>query len=137
MEINDALTQFQADKEGRYSAKDLDAISEVVSELNLSDFEVKVKANVVTKSGKPYPIYIRDSEDIVHFHQTMIVSRKQFERCDPIEKSKYEYFPYFLKLYGWKSISAQSGRPICKECNIEIPQTDICGLCELDLSDAE
>ena len=51
MEIDEALTQFQADKKGGYSAKDLDAISEVVSELNLSSFEIKLRGNVVTKSG--------------------------------------------------------------------------------------
>ena len=137
MEINEALTLFQADKKGKYSTKDLDAISEVVSELNLSDFEVKVKANVVTKSGKPYPIYIRDSDDIVHFHPTIIYSRKRFKRCDPIHVSKFKHHPHFLLLDGWISSSVPSDRPQCPNCFIEIPPTDICGICELDLSDAE
>jgi len=137
MEINDALTQFQADKKGKYSAKDLDAISEVVSELNLSGFEVKLKGKVVTKSGKPYSIYIRDSDDIVHFHPTIIYSRKRFKRCDPIHISKFEYHPYFLMLDGWISSSGPADRPQCPECFIEIPPTDICGRCELDLSDSE
>ena len=137
MEINEALTQFQADKKGKYSTKDLDAISEVVSELNLSDFEVKLKANVVTKSGKPYPIYIRDADDIVHFHPWMIVSRKRFKRCDPTQNSKYKTWPYFIMLDGWISSSVQSDKPQCPNCFIEIPPTDICGQCEFDLSDAE
>ena len=101
MEIEEALTQFQADKKGGYSAKDLDAISEVVSELSLSCFEIKLKGNVVTKSGKPYPIYIRDADDIVHFHPWMIVSKKRFKRCDPTQNSKYKTWPYFLMLDGW------------------------------------
>jgi len=122
---------------GRYAAKDLDAISEVVSELNLSGFEITLKAKVFTKSGKPYNDYIRDADDIVHFHKTMIVSRKHFKRCDPIQESKYEYFPYFLTLDGWITSSGQSDRPICPKCFIEIPPTDICGMCELDLSDSE
>ena len=137
MEINEALTQFQADKKGKYLAKDLDAISEVVSELNLSGFEVKLKGNVVTKSGKPYPIYIRDADDIVHFHPWMIVSRKRFKQCDPTQNSKYKAWPYFLKLDGWVTSSGPADRPQCPNCFIEIPPTDICGMCELDLSDAE
>ena len=137
MEINEALLQFQADKRGGYSAKDLDAISEVVSELNLSGFEIKLKGNVFTKSGKPYPIYIRDAEDIVHFHPWMIVSRKPFNRCDPTQNSKYKSWPYFLVLDGWITSSKESDRPQCPNCFIEIPPTDICGRCELDLSDAE
>jgi len=137
MEINEALTQFQVDRKGGYSAKDLDAISEVVSELNLSGFEVKLKGNVVTKSGKPYPIYIRDSEDIVHFHPWIIYSRKRFKRCDPINFSKFEYHPYFLMLDGWIASSVPSDKPQCPNCFIEIPPTDICGICELDLSDPE
>jgi hypothetical protein len=137
MEINEALTQFQSDKKGKYSAKDLDAISEVVSELNLSGFEVRLKSNVVTKSGKPYPIYIRDADDIVHFHPWMIVSRKRFKRCDPTQNSRYKTWPYFLMLDGWITSSVQSDRPQCPKCFIEIPPTDICGMCELDLSDAE
>ena len=137
MEINDALTQFQADKKGKYSAKDLDAISEVVSELNLIGFKIKSRGNVVTKSGKPYPIYIRDADDIVHFHPWMIVSRKRFKRCDPTQNSRYKTWPYFLMLDGWITSSVQSDRPQCPKCFIEIPPTDICGMCELDLSDAE
>lgn len=137
MEINEALTQFQSDKKGRYSARDLDTISEVVSELNLSNFEIKLKGNVVTKSGKPYPIYIRDADDIVHFHPWMIVSKKQFKRCDPTQKSKYRTWPHFLALDGWITSSMQTDRPQCLNCYIEIPPTDICGRCELDLSDAE
>ncbi len=137
MEIQEALTQFQADRKGGYSAKDLDAIFEVVSELNLSDFEIKLKSNVVTKSGKLYSVYIRDAEDIVHFHPWMIVSRKKFERCDPTQSSKYKTWPYFLMLDGWITSSVQTDRPQCPNCFIEIPPTDICGRCELDLSDAE
>ena len=137
MDIDEALTQFQADKKGRYSTKDLDAIFEVVSELGLSGFEVKLKGNVVTKSGKPYPIYVRDAEDVVHFHPWMIVSRKQFKRCDPIQKSKYKTWPHFLMLDGWITSSKPSDRPQCPDCFIEIPPTDICGQCELDLSEVE
>ena len=137
MDIDEALTQFQADKKGRYSTKDLDAIFEVVSELGLSGFEVKLKGNVVTKSGKPYPIYVRDAEDVVHFHPWMIVSRKQFKRCDPIQKSKYKTWPHFLMLDGWITSSKPSDRPQCPNCFIEIPPTDICGQCELDLSEVE
>ncbi len=137
MEIEEALTKFQADKKGGYSGKDLDAISEVVSELNLSSFEIKLRGNVVTKSGKPYPIYIRDADDIVHFHPWMIVSKKRFKRCDPTQNSKYKTWPYFLMLDGWITSSAQSDRPQCPNCFIEIPPTDICGQCELDLSDAD
>ena len=137
VDIDEALTQFQADKKGRYSTKDLDAIFEVVSELGLSGFEVKLKGNVVTKSGKPYPIYVRDAEDVVHFHPWMIVSRKQFKRCDPIQKSKYKTWPHFLMLDGWITSSKPSDRPQCPNCFIEIPPTDICGQCELDLSEVE
>ena len=137
MEINEALTQFQSDKKGKYSAKDLDAISEVISELNLSGFEVRLKSNVVTKSGKPYPIYIRDADDIVHFHPWIIYSRKRFKRCDPINFSKFKQHPYFLKLDGWITSSVQDDKPQCPNCFIEIPPTDICGQCEFDLSDSE
>ena len=137
MEISEALTQFQADKKGKYSVNDLDAISEVISELNLSGFEIKSRGNVVTKSGKPYPIYIRDADDIVHFHPWMIVSRKRFKRCDPTQNSKYKTWPHFLMLDGWISSSGPADRPQCPECFIEIPPTDICGRCELDLSDFE
>ena len=137
MEINEALTQFQADKKGKYSTKDLDAISEVVSELNLSGFEIKSRSNDGSKSGKPYPIYIRDSDDIVHFHPWMIVSRKRFKRCDPTQNSKYKTWPYFIMLDGWISSSVQSDKPQCPNCFIEIPPTDICGQCEFDLSVAE
>ena len=137
MEINEALTQFQADKKGKYSAKDLDAISEVVSELNLSGFEVRLKSNVVTKSGKPYPIYIRDADEIVHYHPWIIYSRKRFKRCDPINFSKFKQHPYFLKLDGWITSSVQDDKPQCPNCFIEIPPTDICGQCEFDLSDSE
>ena len=137
VDIDEALTQFQADKKGRYSTKDLDAIFEVVSELGLSGFEIKLKGNVVTKSGKPYPIYVRDAEDVVHFHPWMIVSRKQFKRCDPIQKSKYKTWPHFLMLDGWITSSKPSDRPQCPNCFIEIPPTDICGQCELDLSEVE
>lgn len=137
MEIEEALTKFQADKKGGYSGKDLDAISEVVSELNLSSFEIKLRGNVVTKSGKPYPIYIRDADDIVHFHPWMIVSKKRFKRCDPTQNSKYKTWPYFLMLDGWITSSVQSDRPQCPNCFIEIPPTDICGQCELDLSEVD
>ena len=137
MEINEALMLFQADKKGKYSAEDLDAIFDVINELGLVGFEIKRRSDVVTKSGKPYPEYIRDAEDIVHFHQRMIVSSERFKRRDLNQESKYKSWPHFLKLEGWVTSSKLADRPQCPDCFIDIPPTDICGRCEKKFSDIE
>ena len=136
MEINEALARFESKRDGKYSLKDREFIYAVATELNLSDFEIKERNDVLTKKGEPYTIYIYDSKEIAHFHPEMIIAKYKFEGHDPKEKSKYGPWPYLHRLKGWTSNSYPS-RPQCPNCFIPIPPTDICGQCELDLADID
>ena len=134
MNLDEALEEFQAKKNGKYSSIDLNKVRSICSELLLSEFELKIRKDIRNKDGEPYVEYFRDTADKVHFHSEMIVARSEFTGCLQDRKSKYKAYPYMVELSHWKSTQ---NPPICPRCFIEFPLSGECGLCGLDLDSFE
>lgn len=104
MDLQKAIDLFERDRKGKFSLDDVAAIREVVEEFGLREFEMS------TSPSKKYPMYFRDTDNLVHVHPTMILSRNHF-RSARAERSKFDYFPFQRDLENWIHKTGKEGRP--------------------------
>jgi hypothetical protein len=135
MNLEEATERFESDRKGRFSPNDKQLIVAIAEELGLVNFAIKQRHDVKTKSGDPYSVYIYDENDVVHFHPTMVVCRREFSGRDPQKKSKYKTYPHFVQLSQWIT-DGTTDDVICPECFLVIPLVGICGSCGLNIEDS-
>jgi len=92
MNIDEAVKEFKSNSTTKYSQSDIGLIKAVVNELGLVEFKIYCAPQKLN-------IYIRDLDDNVHIHPTMIVSRLHF--LGSTFPSKWPIHPYIVTLDGW------------------------------------
>jgi len=124
MNLSDGIATFEDQGKGRFSKKDRALIVATADELGLVEF------NLYVVPSKKYPQFIRDVDDVLHVHPTMMVSGQPCSGSTDRGTHPYPKHPHHLALAGWVFEKGKLGHPICPECNIEVPATGQCGYCE-------
>lgn len=129
MNLGDAITAFEVQRRGCFSKADRARIVATAGELGLSDFVVYVAPS------KNYPQFIRDVDDVLHVHPTMLVAGRSFRDSTDRGADPYPKYPHHLALAEWIHEKGVSGRPVCPTCHLEVPlvgQCDHCGWSSLE-----
>ena len=134
MNLTEVIELFQSKRKGSFSQQDRETIMRTMSELGLSQFDIKYRHDVITKSGEPYSIYFHDVDDIVHVHSTMVVARTRFSLAESSKVSRYARYPYIAILSHWVSI--ETTEPLmCPNCFLILPLIGMCDQCGFDVDD--
>lgn len=136
MNIEEVISQFETEHQGKYSKEDYELITTAMRNLDLVDFSIKYRNDLRTSDGSHYSIYFHDKSNLIHVHPTMIVAKQEFEGFQVGRKSKYLTYPYMVELSKWNSEKGAC-RPICPACFIEIPLVGQCGMCGFDPDDID
>jgi len=89
MNIDEAIKEFMSNRTTKYSQFDIGLIKAVVNELGLVEFEIYSTLQKLN-------LFIRDLDNNVHIHPTMIVSRLHF--LGSTSPSRYPGHPYIFTL---------------------------------------
>ncbi len=92
MNIDEAIKEFMSNRTTKYSQSDIGLIKAVVNELGVVEFEIY-------SAPQKLNLFIRDLDNNVHIHPTMIVSKLQF--FGSTFPSKFPIHPYIVTLDGW------------------------------------
>lgn len=131
MNLQDAIIAFEKLRKGSFSESDRARIFATVEELGLTVF------NLYEVPSKKYPQYIRDVDDILHVHQTMMVASRSSSGSIDRGLHPYPSHPYHSALSGWIHDKGQSGRPVCPSCHLEIPLVGQCEDCGWSPSESD
>lgn len=124
MNLDDAIAAFEKQRKGAFSKGDRARIVATAEELGLNEFDL------YTVASKKYPQFVRDFNDVLHIHPTMLVSARSFSGSINRGTDPYPKYPHHLALEEWTSEKGPSGRPLCPACHIEIPLVGRCGHCD-------
>ncbi len=92
MNIDEAIKEFKSNAATKYSHADIGLIKAVVNELGVVEFEIY-------SAPQKLNLFIRDLDNNVHIHPTMIVSKLQF--FGSTFPSKFPAHPYIVTLDDW------------------------------------
>lgn len=131
MTLEEAIAAFEKQRKGVFSKEDRARVMATAAELGLVQFEL----NEVP--SKKYPQFIRDVEDVLHVHRTMLVARRSFSGSTDRGVDPYPAYPHHLSLTEWIMEKDVSGRAVCPSCHIVIPLVGRCEYCEWSPIDAD
>ncbi len=118
MNIDEAIKEFKSNAATKYSHADISLIKAVVDELGVVEFEIY-------STTQKLDLFIRDLDNNVHIHPTMIVSKLQFSGSTI--PSNYTGHPYIVTLDDWSQDGIQTKQKtdvsevFCNERFIWIP----------------
>jgi hypothetical protein len=128
MTIDEAIQEFEALRNKKYLAKDLETIVKVVNDLEVKDFFIYAPPSKVAEQ-------IRDVTDYVHIHPTMIVARKPYVGSIDRGNDPFPHFPHYLGLEGWVDHTSRNQTKfdiqhvLCPTSFVHVPVGSECGYC--------
>lgn len=124
MKLDDAIAAFEEQRRGMFSKKDRARIVSTAQELGLDQFDLYLVPS------KKYPQFVRDIDDVLHIHSTMMVAGRPFNGSVDRGADPYPKYPHHLTLTEWIFDKGKLGRPVCPACHIEIPLVGKCEHCD-------
>lgn len=131
MNLDDAIVAFEGQRKGNFSKDDRARIVSTAQELKLDRFELYVVPS------KKYPLFVRDLDDVLHIHSTMMVASQPFSGSTDRGADPYPKYPHHLALTEWVFEKGKSGHPVCPACHIEIPLVGKCEYCDWSPSEPD
>lgn len=131
MKLVEAILGFEKQRKGSFSKSDRERIVAVAEELRLNDFGLYIVPS------KKYPQFIRDVDDVLHVHPTMMVASRPFNGSTDRGVDPYPKYPHHCVLTEWIFDKGKAGRPVCPGCHIEVRLEGTCEFCGWSSSDPD